>query len=301
MAEYVYINGARLTAWMAYILGVLSNDLYRTFGVWLVITSAIRTYAEQERIFRERYVTAGNINGRRVYDTRMWNGVRWYRISAAGTVAVPGTSNHEIQGTKAAVDLADTGRDGGVATAGSVRSNWLRARAHLYGMVASGFGFGEAWHYDILNIFQTPPSSGAGNVTPTPKEDDMTVAILLNGRHYYTAGEEFLSHNGSKGQADITRQVNSAQDELHKLTTAQFYDYLDGMGIPRSVVDVNGGGVLNPQSGKIEGNGVWSRRREAVALAEQSAAALAEFVKRNDAAMAALSKAVAALPKVPAS
>ncbi|QDP45436.1 endolysin [Microbacterium phage Ramiel05] len=301
MAEYVYINGARLTAWMAYILGVLSNDLYRTFGVWLVITSAIRTYAEQERIFRERYVTAGNINGRRVYDTRVWNGVRWYRISSAGTVAVPGTSNHEIQGTKAAVDLADTGRDGGVATAGSVRSNWLRARAHLYGMVASGFGFGEAWHYDILNIFQTPPSSGAGNVTPTPKEDDMTVAILLNGRHYYTAGEEFLSHNGSKGQADITRQVNSAQDELHKLTTAQFYDYLDGMGIPRSVVDVNGGGVLNPQSGKIEGNGVWSRRREAVALAEQYAASLAEFVKRNDAAMAALSKAVAALPKVPAS
>ncbi|UVK63223.1 endolysin [Microbacterium phage Phorgeous] len=301
MAEYVYINGARLTAWMAYILGVLSNDLYRTFGVWLVITSAIRTYAEQERIFRERYVTAGNINGRRVYDTRVWNGVRWYRISSAGTVAVPGTSNHEIQGTKAAVDLADTGRDGGVATAGSVRSNWLRARAHLYGMVASGFGFGEAWHYDILNIFQTPPSSGAGNVIPTPKEDDMTVAILLNGRHYYTAGEEFLSHNGSKGQADITRQVNSAQDELHKLTTAQFYDYLDGMGIPRSVVDVNGGGVLNPQSGKIEGNGVWSRRREAVALAEQYAASLAEFVKRNDAAMAALSKAVAALPKVPAS
>ncbi|AWY06755.1 lysin A [Microbacterium phage Quhwah] len=301
MAEYVYINGARLTAWMAYILGVLSNDLYRTFGVWLVITSAIRTYAEQERIFRERYVTAGNINGRRVYDTRVWNGVRWYRISSAGTVAVPGTSNHEIQGTKAAVDLADTGRDGGVATAGSVRSNWLRARAHLYGMVASGFGFGEAWHYDILNIFQTPPSSGAGNVTPTPKEDDMTVAILLNGRHYYTAGEEFLSHNGSKGQADITRQVNSAQDELHKLTTAQFYDYLDGMGIPRSVVDVNGGGVLNPQSGKIEGNGVWSRRREAVALAEQYAASLAEFVKRNDAAMAALSKAVAALPKAPAS
>ncbi|QTF81560.1 endolysin [Microbacterium phage Pulchra] len=301
MAEYVYINGARLTAWMAYILGVLSNDLYRTFGVWLVITSAIRTYAEQERIFRERYVTAGNINGRRVYDTRVWNGVRWYRISSAGTVAVPGTSNHEIQGTKAAVDLADTGRDGGVATAGSVRSNWLRARAHLYGMVASGFGFGEAWHYDILNIFQTPPSSGAGNVTPTPKEDDMTVAILLNGRHYYTAGEEFLSHNGSKGQADITRQVNSAQDELHKLTTAQFHDYLDGMGIPRSVVDVNGGGVLNPQSGKIEGNGVWSRRREAVALAEQYAASLAEFVKRNDAAMAALSKAVAALPKAPAS
>ncbi|AWN05535.1 lysin A [Microbacterium phage Paschalis] len=301
MAEYVYINGARLTAWMAYILGVLSNDLYRTFGVWLVITSAIRTYAEQERIFRERYVTAGNINGRRVYDTRVWNGVRWYRISSAGTVAVPGTSNHEIQGTKAAVDLADTGRDAGVATMGSVRSNWLRARAHLYGMVASGFGFGEAWHYDILNIFQTPPSSGAGNATPTPKEDDMTVAILLNGRHYYTAGEEFLSHNGSKGQADITRQVNSAQDELHKLSTAQFYDYLDGMGIPRGVVDVNGGGVLNPQSGKIEGNGVWSRRREAVAVAEQSAAVLAEFVKRNDAAMAALSKAVAALPKAPVS
>lgn len=164
---FVWRDGQRLTPWMFYIITLLDRDLFAAFGVHVIVSSAIRTYVEQERIFRERYVTAGNVNGRYVYDTRVWNGVRWYRISAAGTVAVPGTSNHEIQGSKAAVDLRDTGADGGIATAGSVRSNWLRARAHLYGMIASGFGFGEAWHYDIINIYNTPPGDDMGTIDST--------------------------------------------------------------------------------------------------------------------------------------
>lgn len=167
MTTYVFRDGARLTPYMLYLIEMLSAELFRLFGVRVVVTSAIRTHQEQIDIFLSRYVTANRINGRKVYDTRVWNGVRYYRISSAGTVAVPGYSNHEIQGTSAAVDLRDTGSDGGIATWGSERSNWLRANCHRFGMVAEGFNFDEAWHYKVLNIFSAVPSGGGG--TPIPK------------------------------------------------------------------------------------------------------------------------------------
>lgn len=160
--QFVFRNGQRLTLWMLYIINLLDRDLFALFGVHVIVSSAIRTYEEQKRIFLERYVTAGNIRGRRVYDTRVWNGVRYYRISSAGTVAVPGSSNHEIQGTKAAVDLRDTGGDAGITVRTSARGRWIRQNAHKYGLVASGDGFQEGWHFDILNIFRTPPTAPAG-------------------------------------------------------------------------------------------------------------------------------------------
>lgn len=180
--EFVSRDGSRLTPYMFYQMERLAKDLKRLFGVDLHVTSGIRLYQEQVDIFLKRYVTAGDINGRRVYDTRVWRGVRYYRISSFGTVAVPGTSNHEIQGTSGAVDLSDNGRDGGIGTWGSARSNWLRANCHRYGMIAEGFNFREAWHYKVLNIFNAVPNSGSGASTPKPtptprpveeEEDDM--------------------------------------------------------------------------------------------------------------------------------
>lgn len=160
MTTYVYRDGSRLTPYMLYQINRLDADFYKEFGLHIKVTSAIRLAQEQLNIWYARYTRTPN--GRRVYDTRWWNGALWYRVSSAGTVAQPGTSNHEIQGTRAAVDLRDTGRDAGVSVAGSRRSNWLRANASRYGLVASGFGFGEAWHYDVLNIFNTPPGSSGG-------------------------------------------------------------------------------------------------------------------------------------------
>ncbi|QCG77499.1 endolysin [Microbacterium phage DizzyRudy] len=176
--EFVFRNGSRLTPYMFYQIERLNFDLKRLFGVEVIVTSGIRLHQEQIDIFLKRYVTAGNINGRHVYDTRVWNGVRYYRISREGTVAVPGFSNHEIQGNRGAVDLRDTGSDAGITNKNSVRGRWFRANCRNYDMVMTGDSFGEGWHSDMLNIFAAVPG---GNPTPIPvpvpkpeeEEDDM--------------------------------------------------------------------------------------------------------------------------------
>lgn len=179
MVTYVYRNGQRLTPYMLYQIERLNTELHRLFGVWVIVSSAIRLAQEQIDIFLNRYVTAGNIRGRRVYDTRVWRGVRYYRISSAGTVAVPSTSNHEIQGSKAAVDIRDTGSDAGITVRNSRRGRWIRQNAHRFGLIASGDGFREGWHFDILNIFAAVPGGGGGSSKPKPtpveaeEEDDM--------------------------------------------------------------------------------------------------------------------------------
>lgn len=166
MPEYVDWKGVRVTPYMAYQLTRLDNDFYRKFGLRIGATSGIRLGLEQKDIFLRRYVTAANIRGRKVYDTRVWNGVRYYRISSAGTVAVPGTSNHEVQGTNAAVDLYDTGSDAGITSKNSVRGRWLRANEKNYDMEPEGDSFNEGWHHKMKNIFRAVPKPSGGSSTP---------------------------------------------------------------------------------------------------------------------------------------
>ncbi|WNN96054.1 endolysin [Microbacterium phage Schimmels22] len=265
--SYVWWGNARVTPYMHYQLTRLDSDLKRLFGVGLVANSGIRLPQEQIDIFLQRYVRAGDVRGRKVYDTRWWNGVLWYRISPAGTVAQPGTSNHEIQGDKAAVDIQDTGADAGITSKSSTRGRWLRANASNYALIASGDGFGEGWHFDIVGIWRAVPGGG-GTAPATPKESDNMQSISING-NLYGVDTEFITHYGDMRQANITRQVTSATDELHNLGSgaealANFSSLLDGLGIPRTVLNAKGE-VFNPESGKFEGNGTWSRRREILA------------------------------------
>ena len=191
--DFTWWGKARVTPWMSYQLGRLDADLKKNFGVGLVANSGIRLPQEQIDIFLARYVTAANVRGRKVYDTRWWNGQLWYRISPAGTVAVPSTSNHEIQGSKAAVDIADTGVDAGVSSKTSARGRWIRANAPNYDLVASGDGFGEGWHFDILHIFNVPPN------TPTPEEPVITkeeeMWRVIESPAYTAAGQRILIWN----------------------------------------------------------------------------------------------------------
>ncbi|WP_193596062.1 M23 family metallopeptidase [Microbacterium sp. YJN-G] len=119
------------------------------------------------------------------------------------------------------------------------------------------------------------PASTHTNPKPVPirmqEEDDTVYSVKIN-KNIYGLAREFITHYGDARQATITRQITSATDELHDLgdgdhTTEagkNWASLLDGLGIPRGVLDAQGR-VLNPQSGKHEANGTWSRSREILA------------------------------------
>lgn len=228
--QYVYRDGQRLTAWMLYVLILLDAELWRRFRVRLRVISAIRTYEEQKRIFLARYVRYADINGRRVYDTRWWNGQRWYRISDAGTVAAPGSSNHEIQGTAAAVDIQDTGADAGITSATSTRGRWIRQWCRDRGlMIAEGDSFREGWHFKIPGIFRTPPAIPTATPKPVPTpapapvpeedEDDMKPTVHARLASDGTTEDEWMLGHPEFGR-DLPVFEGAVTDQNSRLSAA---------------------------------------------------------------------------------
>lgn len=193
MVVWVSRNGQRLTEAMAVDYDGMNNEFHQVTGCWLGVSSGVRTDAEQEAIFRQRYVPRNQVNGRRVYDWRWWNGVQWGRISSAGTVAVPGTSNHQINlsaGRRGALDLYDTGSDAGLLTRGSWRANVFDSIAGKYGYDSEGYNFGENWHkrynrdpYRTVTK-PTPPPPPKPSKTPEQideEEIEVGTAEILSG------------------------------------------------------------------------------------------------------------------------
>ena len=89
-------------------------------------SSAYRTYAVQELIFRQRYTTTNNgTHG------RLWEGRYWYKKPGVAAAAVPGTSNH---GWGLAVDLGEE-RDGdkGTESMDAATLEWLGVNAGRFG------------------------------------------------------------------------------------------------------------------------------------------------------------------------
>ncbi len=177
--KFVYRDGSRLTPWMLYCVNRASDALYEQFGERILVTSGIRTHQEQinefTRVFRPQATGNGPYN-----DVRWWNGTRYVRHVGGGTVAVPGTSNHEIQPMgggkyRGAVDLRDTGNDPGIATGNNPRANWFRANQHKWGLTPEGYSFGEPWHSAIDNIYQTPPEDDM----PLSNEDINKIAAAV--------------------------------------------------------------------------------------------------------------------------
>lgn len=283
MAEFVFVNGQRMTPWMAYQIGRLDHDIYNAFGVRIVVNSAIRLPQEQLNIWYDRYVTSGNVRGRKVYDTRWWRGQLWYRISPAGTVAQPGTSNHEVQGSKAAVDIADTGSDSGIMNKNSKRGKWLRANLWRYGMVASGDGFGEGWHMDILNIFNTPPTPPAPAPAPAiqSQEDDMPIVIDIRVSptvtHRAQIGKGLFGHLTQADRPDIMQDI-SGQDRLYEFgiqflptllrkfgCDPNIWDFRDKNDLEKALPSSHPNAVfvvLDPLTGKVDQGNTWTDAKQ---------------------------------------
>jgi peptidoglycan hydrolase-like protein with peptidoglycan-binding domain len=162
---YTYIDGQRVQTDVAAAFNRLNTAFNRAFGLWLKVRSGTRTYEEQKAIFLARYRPQATGSGP-YGDVRWWNGTRYVRYSSAGTVATPGTSNHEEGGPVGprALDIYDTGSSVGVTTAGNARSNWIRNNAGGLGFNPAGYNFGEPWHIEYNGGFGGGGST-AGGVT----------------------------------------------------------------------------------------------------------------------------------------
>lgn len=160
---YTTINGQRVQSNVAAAFNNLNAAFRNAFGLSLLVSSGTRTTAEQRDIFLSRFRAQTSGNGP-YNDVRWYGGVRYVRVSSAGTVAVPGTSNHEEGGPigPRALDIRDSGNNAGVTSAGNARSNWIRANAARYGFNPAGYGFGEPWHIEYTGSL-SGGSGGGGN------------------------------------------------------------------------------------------------------------------------------------------
>lgn len=164
---FVWRDQGRMTPAMARDWDSMAAAFLRDNGCRLLASSGIRTDQEQLDIWYDRYVPSNKVNGRRVYDWRWWNGILWARISSAGTVAQPRTSNHQLNvpaGRRGAVDARDSGSDPGVTRFGTARHAWMVRNGPRYGFnTDEGTAVNEAWHLRYMrDPFRSVPS-------PTPK------------------------------------------------------------------------------------------------------------------------------------
>lgn len=138
---------------------------------------------------------------------------------------------------------------------------------HLHSEV-DGFATTDGYwqFFDSSRVVGSGSAAGGSEVTPQPQlplEDGNMQSVQVGGI-IYGINNEFITHYGTVDQATITTNVYSATDEIHQITLEQFVALLDGSGIPQQVLDASGN-VFNPQSGKHEYNGTWSRGREILA------------------------------------
>lgn len=175
-------------------------------GYNLTITSAadaFRTYAIQERIFRERYTTFP-LWGR---PTKVWNGVKYWLKPGQATAAVPGTSNH---GRGLAVDIRNAGSFSGPFY------RWMAQTGPLYGFSNSeGRSINEPWHWvndnvgrgaigGILGSVDIPTAKPVAPIIPTSEDEEMfriRVDAKTNGVANASAHTIFLCRFGPSGEA----------------------------------------------------------------------------------------------------
>jgi hypothetical protein len=213
----VYRDGEKLTPLMAFWFDQMARDFYKDTGCTLHVSSGLRYGWEQEQVFLARYVRSYDVGGRYVYDWRWWNGELWGRISDAGTVATPKTSNHEFESTGVgAIDIYDSGGDPGVATRYTVRSNWMEENAWKYHYENEGFNFREAWHKKfLLPLWGPVPNSGASTdetpfIPATPTLEDLmatqtAVVVWPNGKGTYDGAVVDIENRlwSNWGQTDL--------------------------------------------------------------------------------------------------
>lgn len=155
---------------------------------------------------------------------------------------------------------------------------WFRT---VYRWVNGKWTLVERWHFEY---FINKDKRRFDPATPArrPEEDeDMSIAVHLNGKHFYHikfGGIKHMNNNTAiqegfrQGPAHLTMLIVSPDDKWIPLTSREFLEQLDNFHIPRSVVNLDTGFVLdvaratekNPK-GEFVSGGAWEWARAAYA------------------------------------
>lgn len=169
----------------------------------LLLTGGYRTYATQERIFRERYTTTPISSP----DVRWWNGIRWYRKPGFASAAVPGTSNH---GLGTAIDFSSNVNNGG-----SAEHSWMVAHGPAFGWNwptwARKSPTYEPWH------FESPGIVPVGNYIGIPGVNIPNIPPLPPAPPYL---EDFLSALTDQEQRRLLAWADNGQARLEQVYNA---------------------------------------------------------------------------------
>ncbi len=147
----------------------LSADLEREGHPAMVSHSGDREPADQLAIWYQRMVPKHQVNGRKVYGTKWWQGQTWYQIHP-DSVGIPETSNHEKRRSN------DLKWPYNSDTAAHRRAKQLAPR---HGITCEG----ENWTFwGALGEVGTP--AGGGSATPLPEpigDEAMYIKALSDG------------------------------------------------------------------------------------------------------------------------
>lgn len=178
-------------------------------------TDSYRPYADQERIFRNRYTTT-YLAGR---PTKRWQGRIWYQLPNTAVAAVPGTSNH---GWALAVDIGEE-RDGDAGTEsidqGTV--NWLVAHADEFGFSAELQS--EPWHWRYFAgdaipaaVLAYEANNDEGGIMALPAYGDKGEEVKYAQRRLFRLGYETAAIDPkTKKPVESTRFDGVFGDALH--------------------------------------------------------------------------------------
>jgi hypothetical protein len=141
---YDIIDGKRVNSNAAADFHRMNQAFNARFGLWLIVSDGVRTYAEQKRLWDDYRTGRSNIR--------------------AANPDSPQAYHVETNPTgPRAIDIRDTGADAGVTRYGNARSAWIRDNAHRFNFSPRGYHeFNEPWHLEYTGTL----AQGGGNGIP---------------------------------------------------------------------------------------------------------------------------------------
>lgn len=130
-------------------------------------------------------------------------------------------------------------------------NGWRRT---VYRWVNGRWTLVEPWHYEYFIEHDKHLNDPTPTPAKRPEEDDMSIPVLLNGKHMFhvwPGGIKHLNNNSpvkgnfNHGPAHLTMLLVSSADTWVPMNSEEFLNQLDDFHIPRSVVNLENGHVLD--------------------------------------------------------